>query len=213
MEALTVGSAPRRPGLAAPTGYSHVHRPRTVATAASRRPFAAARMEPAAGGGRPSPAPPRCTRAEMVGSSCAIPPSTYTELRSPTIANREVHVCVVFARAGIGGGYGRDELARHGRRGGGHHGAGGQRHPRGGRRFSRRPRRCRGRRRNKDPAAPRDGAAGALRRPIPVPPGERGEYAAEHPREDRLGQGRRGLEGTFRQIRCSLDNACGLALC
>ncbi|OEL25982.1 Indole-3-glycerol phosphate synthase, chloroplastic [Dichanthelium oligosanthes] len=62
MEALAVGSAPPRPGLAAPTRYSHLRGPRTLA-AAARRPLAAAPME-AAGGGRPSPAPARCTRAE-----------------------------------------------------------------------------------------------------------------------------------------------------
>nr|CAB3484795.1 unnamed protein product [Digitaria exilis] len=61
MEALAVGSAPPRPGLAAPTRYSHLRRPGTLA--AARRPLAAAPME-AAGGGCPSPAPARCTRAE-----------------------------------------------------------------------------------------------------------------------------------------------------
>ncbi|GJN27327.1 hypothetical protein PR202_gb15342 [Eleusine coracana subsp. coracana] len=66
MEALAVGSAPPRPGLAAPTRYSNVRRPRTLAIAAAGRPFAAAHMEPAAGDGRPRPAPPRCTSAEMV---------------------------------------------------------------------------------------------------------------------------------------------------
>jgi hypothetical protein len=120
-------------------------------------------------------------------------------------------VGTVFVRAGLGGGYGRDEHARHGCQGGGHNGARGQREPRGGRRLNRRPRRGRGRRRDKDPAAPRDGSAGALRRPVPVPPRERGEHTTEHPREDRLGQGRRGFAGTFRQIRCSRGNACGLA--
>uniref|UniRef100_A0A0A9DHG1 indole-3-glycerol-phosphate synthase n=1 Tax=Arundo donax TaxID=35708 RepID=A0A0A9DHG1_ARUDO len=64
MEALTVGSAPPRPGLAAPTRYSHLRRPRTQAAAvATRRPLAAAPMD-AAAGGRPSPAPLRCTSAE-----------------------------------------------------------------------------------------------------------------------------------------------------
>ncbi|RLM64394.1 indole-3-glycerol phosphate synthase, chloroplastic-like [Panicum miliaceum] len=61
MEALAVGSAPPRPGLAAPTRYPHLRRPRTLA--AARRPLAAAPME-AAGGGRPSPAPARCASAE-----------------------------------------------------------------------------------------------------------------------------------------------------
>ncbi|WVZ86027.1 hypothetical protein U9M48_032873 [Paspalum notatum var. saurae] len=63
--ALAIGPAPPRPGLAAPTRYSHLRRPGTLAagTAAARRPFAAAPMETATGG-RPSPAPARCTRAE-----------------------------------------------------------------------------------------------------------------------------------------------------
>ncbi|CAN6268170.1 unnamed protein product [Urochloa humidicola] len=69
MEALAVGSAPPRPGLAAPTPtrYSHLRRPRTLAaasTASARRPLAAVHMDAAAAGGRPSPAPARCTRAE-----------------------------------------------------------------------------------------------------------------------------------------------------
>ncbi|KAJ1271422.1 hypothetical protein BS78_06G127400 [Paspalum vaginatum] len=66
MEALAIGSAPPRPGLAAPTRYSHLRRPGTLAagTAAPCRPLTAAPME-AAAGGRPSPAPARCTRAEM----------------------------------------------------------------------------------------------------------------------------------------------------
>ncbi|XP_039773135.1 indole-3-glycerol phosphate synthase, chloroplastic-like isoform X2 [Panicum virgatum] len=62
MEALAVGSAPPRPGLAAPTRYPHLRRPRTLA-AARCRPLAAAPME-ADGGGRPSPAPARCASAE-----------------------------------------------------------------------------------------------------------------------------------------------------
>ncbi|RLM74433.1 indole-3-glycerol phosphate synthase, chloroplastic-like [Panicum miliaceum] len=61
MEALAVGSAPPRAGLAAPTRYPHLRCPRTLA--AARRPLAAAPME-AAGGGRPSPAPARCASAE-----------------------------------------------------------------------------------------------------------------------------------------------------
>ncbi|CAL5068339.1 unnamed protein product [Urochloa decumbens] len=66
MEALAIGSAPPRSGLAVPTRYSHLRRPRTLAaTAAARRPLAAAHMDAAAAaGGRPSPAPARCTRAE-----------------------------------------------------------------------------------------------------------------------------------------------------
>ncbi|CAN6239778.1 unnamed protein product [Urochloa humidicola] len=69
MEALAVGSAPPRPGLAAPTPtrYSHLRRPRTLAaasTASARRPLAAVHMDAAAAGGRPSPVPARCTRAE-----------------------------------------------------------------------------------------------------------------------------------------------------
>jgi len=61
MEALAVGSAPPRPGLAAPTRYPHLRAPRTLV--AARRPLAAAPME-AAGGGRSSPAPARCASAE-----------------------------------------------------------------------------------------------------------------------------------------------------
>ncbi|CAL5016482.1 unnamed protein product [Urochloa decumbens] len=65
MEALAIGSAPPRPGLAAPTRYSYLRRPRTlIATASARRPIAAVHMDAAAAGGRPSPAPARCTRAE-----------------------------------------------------------------------------------------------------------------------------------------------------
>ncbi|TKW04873.1 hypothetical protein SEVIR_7G138400v4 [Setaria viridis] len=65
MEALAIGSAPPRPGPPAPTCYSHLRRPRTfAASAAARRPLVAAHMDAAASGGRPSPAPPRCTRAE-----------------------------------------------------------------------------------------------------------------------------------------------------
>ncbi|KAK3144521.1 hypothetical protein QOZ80_4AG0314200 [Eleusine coracana subsp. coracana] len=77
MEALAVGSAPPRPGLAAPTRYSHVRRPRTLAIAAARRPFAAAHMEPAAGDGRPRPAPPRCTSAEMGSEVDAVATSSH----------------------------------------------------------------------------------------------------------------------------------------
>ncbi|XP_062225877.1 indole-3-glycerol phosphate synthase, chloroplastic-like [Phragmites australis] len=62
MEALAIGSAPPRPGLAVPTRHSHLRRPRTLAAAACR-PLAAAPMDDAAAG-RPGPSPLRCTRAE-----------------------------------------------------------------------------------------------------------------------------------------------------
>ncbi|KXG26508.1 hypothetical protein SORBI_3006G112600 [Sorghum bicolor] len=66
MEALAIGSAPPRPGLAALARYSHLRRPGTVTgtlVTAARRPVTAASMD-AAAGGRPSPAPIRCTSAE-----------------------------------------------------------------------------------------------------------------------------------------------------
>jgi indole-3-glycerol phosphate synthase len=80
MEALAIGSAPPRPGLPAPTRYSHLGRPRTLA--AARRPLAAAHMDDAAaGGGRPSPAPPRCTRAETVSYPVPAAISSSVKLR------------------------------------------------------------------------------------------------------------------------------------
>lgn len=108
-------------------------------------------------------------------------------------------------RAGRRGGGGRDELARRGGRRGRHHGHGarGQREPRG------------GRRRDKDTAAARDGTRGALRGSVPVPPRERGEHAAEHPREDHLGQGRRGFAGTsgwWTRMSCDDKPARGVTL-
>lgn len=63
MEALAIGSAPPRPGLAALARYSHLRRPGTLAVAATaaRGPLAIA----ATAGGRPSPAAPiLCTSAE-----------------------------------------------------------------------------------------------------------------------------------------------------
>ncbi|CAD6260597.1 unnamed protein product [Miscanthus lutarioriparius] len=66
MEALAIGSAPPRPGLAALARYSHLRRLGTLAATATaaKRPLTAASMDAAAAGGRPSPAPIRCTSAE-----------------------------------------------------------------------------------------------------------------------------------------------------
>jgi len=66
MEALAIGSAPPRPGLAALARYSHLRRPGTLAATAAKRPLTAASMDAAAAGGRPSPTPIRCTIAETV---------------------------------------------------------------------------------------------------------------------------------------------------
>ena len=84
MEALAVGSAPPRPGLAAPTRYPHLRAPRTLV--AARRPLAAAPME-AAGGGRSSPAPARCASAETVSSPCL---QLSSSVRREFRPNREV---------------------------------------------------------------------------------------------------------------------------
>ncbi|CAL5031568.1 unnamed protein product [Urochloa decumbens] len=84
MEALAIGSAPPRPGFAAPTRYSHLRRPRTLAVAASaRRLLAAAHMDAAAAaGGRPSPAPARCTRAETEPEVGEVATSSHAALEA-----------------------------------------------------------------------------------------------------------------------------------
>jgi len=98
MEALAIGSAPPRPGLAALARYSHLRRPGTVTgtlVTAARRPVTAASMD-AAAGGRPSPAPIRCTSAETVSfSALDSPVSTALDLGSPRIPSCEVRVAVV----------------------------------------------------------------------------------------------------------------------
>jgi len=70
MEALAIGSAPPRPGLAALARHSHLRRPGTLAATATataaKRPLTAASMDAAAAGGLSSPAPIRCTSAETV---------------------------------------------------------------------------------------------------------------------------------------------------
>ncbi|CAM0904259.1 unnamed protein product [Alopecurus aequalis] len=62
MEALAVGSAPSRPGLPPPTRYSHLRRPKTLATSNSpRRVIAAVPMDGTSGR---TPAPLRSTPAD-----------------------------------------------------------------------------------------------------------------------------------------------------